>query len=133
MKLVVNTLLGVGMQAIAEAVVLGEKAGLDRLRLFDVLSKTAVVAPAHLGKLTKAREHNYRPEFAVGLMNKDFRLILEMALAVRAPMPVAAAAFPINNAEFAEHPDYDFCAVIDRMEDLAKINLARQQSDGETV
>src|SRR6266853_1748285 len=30
MKLVVNTLLGVGMQAIAEAVVLGEKAGLDR-------------------------------------------------------------------------------------------------------
>src|SRR5713101_1431475 len=29
MKLVVNTLLGVGMQAIAEAVVLGEKAGLD--------------------------------------------------------------------------------------------------------
>jgi 3-hydroxyisobutyrate dehydrogenase len=133
MKLVVNTLLGVGMQAIAEAVVLGEKAGLDRLRLFDVLSKTAVVAPAHLGKLTKAREHDYRPEFAVSLMNKDFRLILETALAVRAPMPVAAAAFPINNAEFAEHPDYDFCAVIDRMEDLAKINLARQQSDGETV
>src|SRR6266853_2741039 len=33
MKLVVNTLLGVGMQAIAEAVVLGEKAGLDRERL----------------------------------------------------------------------------------------------------
>jgi 3-hydroxyisobutyrate dehydrogenase-like beta-hydroxyacid dehydrogenase len=133
MKLVVNTLLGVGMQAIAEAVVLGEKAGLDRLRLFDVLSKTAVVAPAHLGKLKKAREHDYRPEFAVGLMNKDFRLILETALAVRAPMPVAAAAFPINNAEFADHPDYDFCAVIDRMEDLAKINFARQKSDGETV
>jgi 3-hydroxyisobutyrate dehydrogenase-like beta-hydroxyacid dehydrogenase len=133
MKLVVNTLLGVGMQAIAEAVVLGEKAGLDRLRLFDVLSKTAVVAPAHLGKLTKAREYDYRPEFAVGLMNKDFRLILDTALAVRAPMPVAAAAFPINNAEFADHPDYDFSAVIDRMEALAKINLARPKSNGETV
>ena len=37
MKLVVNTLLGVGMQAIAEAVVLGEKAGLDRERLLEVL------------------------------------------------------------------------------------------------
>ena len=35
MKLVVNTLLGVGMQAIAEAVVLGEKAGLDRKRLLE--------------------------------------------------------------------------------------------------
>ena len=30
MKLVVNTLLGVGMQAVAEAVVLGESAGLNR-------------------------------------------------------------------------------------------------------
>src|SRR5271167_3555983 len=49
MKLVVNTLLGIGMQAIAEALVLGEKAGLDRNRLLEVLSQTAVVAPAHVG------------------------------------------------------------------------------------
>ncbi len=133
MKLVVNTLLGVGMQTIAEALVLGENAGLDRQRLFEVLSKTAVIAPAHLGKLAKALEHDYQPEFAVGLMNKDFRLILDTAAAVRAPMPTAAAAFPINNAEFADHPDYDFCAVIDRMEDLARVNLARQRSRGETI
>jgi 3-hydroxyisobutyrate dehydrogenase-like beta-hydroxyacid dehydrogenase len=128
MKLVVNTLLGVGMQAIAEAVAFGEKAGLDRQRLFDVLSKTAVIAPAHVGKLLKAKEHDYRPEFAVGLMNKDFHLILETAAALRAPMPAAAAAFPINNAEFAEHPEYDFCAVIDRMEALANVNSARQKT-----
>ena len=128
MKLVVNTLLGVGMQAIAEAVVFGEKAGLDRQRLLDVLSKTALIAPAHLGKLTKAKEYDYRPEFAIGLMNKDFRLILETALAVCAPMPTTAAAFPINNAEFVGHPDYDFCAVIDRMEELANVNSARQKS-----
>ena len=133
MKLVVNALLGVGMQAIAEAVVLGEKSGLDRQRLFDVLSKTAVIAPAHLGKLTKAKEHDYRPEFAVGLMNKDFRLILETALAVRAPMPTVAAAFPINNAEFADHPDYDFSAVIDRMENVANVDSSRQKSQGETI
>ncbi len=133
MKLVVNTLLGVGMQAIAEAVVFGEKSGLDRLRLLDVLSKTAVIAPAHVGKLTKAREHDYRPEFAIGLMNKDFRLILDTAATVRAPMPTTAAAFPINNAEFADHPDYDFCAVIDRMEDLANVNAARQESQKETI
>lgn len=133
MKLVVNTLLGVGMQAIAEAVAFGEKAGLDRRRLLDVMSKTAVVAPAHLGKLTKAMELDYRPEFAIGLMNKDFRLILETALAVHAPMPATAASFPINNAEFVKHPDYDLSAVIDRMEDLARINLARQQSHGEAT
>jgi 3-hydroxyisobutyrate dehydrogenase-like beta-hydroxyacid dehydrogenase len=133
MKLVVNALLGVGMQAIAEAVVLGEKAGLDRQLLFDVLSKTAVIAPAHLGKLSKAKEHDYRPEFAVGLMNKDFHLILETAAAVRAPMPTVTAAYPINNAECADHPEYDFSAVIDRMEKMANVNSATQRSQAATV
>jgi len=133
MKLVVNTLLGVGMQAIAEAVVLGEKAGLNRQRIFDVLSKTAVIAPAHVGKLTKALKHDYRPEFAVGLMNKDFKLILETAFAVHAPMPTARAAFPINDAEFANHPEYDFSAVIERMEFLADVNPARIETPGEKI
>jgi 3-hydroxyisobutyrate dehydrogenase-like beta-hydroxyacid dehydrogenase len=133
MKLVVNALLGVGMQAIAEAVVFGEKAGLDRQLLLEVLAKTAVIAPAHLGKLTKAKERDYRPEFAVGLMNKDFHLILDTAAAVRAPMPTAAAAFPINNAEFAVHPDNDFSAVIDRMEELANVNSTRRKSEKEPI
>lgn len=44
-------------------------------------------------------------------MNRDFRLILDSALAVRAPMPTTAA-FPINHAEFEDHPDCDFCAVL---------------------
>jgi 3-hydroxyisobutyrate dehydrogenase-like beta-hydroxyacid dehydrogenase len=52
MKLVVNTLLGVGMQAIAEAVALGIKLDLPRELLFDTLSKTAVVAPVCSEKST---------------------------------------------------------------------------------
>jgi 3-hydroxyisobutyrate dehydrogenase-like beta-hydroxyacid dehydrogenase len=79
MKLVVNTLLGVGMQAIAEAVALGEKAGLDRNRLLDILSQTAVVAPAHVGKLQRAMNGDYSPQFPLRLMNKDFGLILNLA------------------------------------------------------
>jgi len=63
MKLVVNTLLGLGMQAIAEAVVLGEKAGLNRKRLLDVLSHTAVVAPAHMGKLARIAINDYTHSF----------------------------------------------------------------------
>jgi 3-hydroxyisobutyrate dehydrogenase-like beta-hydroxyacid dehydrogenase len=48
MKLVANTLLGVGMQAIAEAVAFGQKEGIDRHKLLEVLSHTAVIAPAHI-------------------------------------------------------------------------------------
>src|ERR1700730_9374847 len=65
MKLVANTLLGIGMQAIAEAVAVGEKAGLDRNRMLDVLSQTAVVAPAHVGKLQRAVSGDYSPQFPI--------------------------------------------------------------------
>ena len=133
MKLVVNTLLGVGMQAIAEAVVLGQKAGLDRRRLLDVLSKTAVVAPAHVGKLVKALTNDYKAQFGIGLMNKDFRLILDAAANLRVPMPTVAAAYPINTAEFSEHANTDFSAVIRRMEELANINSVKEKSEREPV
>jgi len=121
MKLVANTLLGVGMQAIAESVALGQKEGLDRHRLLEVLSHTAVIAPAHLGKLSRADRGDYSAQFAIGLMNKDFGLVLETAAAARVPMPATAAAFQMNVAEFNEGKEEDFSAVIMLMERLARV------------
>jgi len=121
MKLVVNTLLGIGMQAIAEAVALGEKAGLDRNRLLDVLSQTAVVAPAHAGKLQRAKKSDYSPQFPIRLMNKDFGLILNLAAAVGARMPAAGAAFEINARQTDEGAEQDFSAVILQMEKRAHL------------
>jgi 3-hydroxyisobutyrate dehydrogenase-like beta-hydroxyacid dehydrogenase len=121
MKLVVNTLLGIGMQAIAEAVALGEKAGLDRKRLLDVLSQTAVVAPAHVGKLQRAIKSDYSPQFPIRLMNKDFGLILELAASLGARMPAAGAAFEINARQLDEGAEQDFSAVILQMEKRAHL------------
>jgi 3-hydroxyisobutyrate dehydrogenase-like beta-hydroxyacid dehydrogenase len=117
MKLVVNSLLGIGMQAIAEAVALGEKAGLDRNRLLDVLSQTAVVAPAHVGKLQRAMMGDYSPQFPLRLMKKDFGLILNLAAAVGAQMPATRAAFAVNAAQAALGNEQDFSAVILQMEE----------------
>jgi 3-hydroxyisobutyrate dehydrogenase len=121
MKLVVNSLLGIGMQAIAEAVALGEKAGLDRNRLLDVLSHTAVVAPAHTGKLQRAMVGDYSPQFPLRLMNKDFGLILSLAAAVGAETPATRAAFEINAARSAHAQEQDFSAVILEMEQRAHL------------
>jgi 3-hydroxyisobutyrate dehydrogenase-like beta-hydroxyacid dehydrogenase len=122
MKLVVNTLLGVGMQAIAEAVALGEKAGLNRNRLLEVLSQTAVVAPAHADKLQRAMKNDYRPQFPIRLMNKDFGLIFNLAAAVGARMPAAGAAFEINARQSDEGAEQDFSAVILQMEKQAHLD-----------
>ena len=116
MKLVVNALLGIGMQAIAEAVALGEKAGLERNRLLDVLSQTAVVAPAHVGKLQRAMKSDYSPQFPIRLMNKDFGLILNLAAVVGARMPATGAAFEVNARQSEQEQEQDFSAVILQME-----------------
>jgi 3-hydroxyisobutyrate dehydrogenase len=121
MKLVVNTLLGLGMQAIAEAVVLGEKTGLDRKRLLEVLSKTAVVAPAHVGKLAKIAINDYSPQFPLRLMNKDFDLILTAAAKAQVRMPATEAAFYVSSEELAGENEEDFSAVLRRMEEVAGI------------
>jgi 3-hydroxyisobutyrate dehydrogenase-like beta-hydroxyacid dehydrogenase len=129
MKLVVNTLLGIGMQAIAEAVALGEKAGLDRNRLLDVLSETAVVAPAHVGKLESARKSDYSPQFPLRLMNKDFGLILALAAAVGVRMPATGAAFEINARQSEQGQEQDFSAVILQMEKQAHLGSLNRVGD----
>jgi 3-hydroxyisobutyrate dehydrogenase-like beta-hydroxyacid dehydrogenase len=121
MKLVVNTLLGVGMQAIAEAVVLGERAGLDRGRLLEVLSHTALIAPAHMGKLARVARNDYSPQFPLRLMNKDFQLILEAAAQEHVLMPATEAAFRVNAEELANGNEEDFSAVLRRVEEVAGV------------
>jgi 3-hydroxyisobutyrate dehydrogenase len=121
MKLVVNTLLGVGMQGVAEAVALGSRLDLPRDLLFDTLAKTAVVAPAHTGKLTSAKKHDYAPQFPLRLMRKDFGLILAAAAQFGLSMPATEAAAAINSAEAASESEEDFSAVIRRMEQEAGV------------
>jgi 3-hydroxyisobutyrate dehydrogenase-like beta-hydroxyacid dehydrogenase len=116
MKLVVNALLGVGMQALAEAVALGSRLDLPRDLLLDTLAKTAVVAPAHAGKLAAAKKHDYAPQFPLRLMRKDFGLILAAAEQLGLSMPATEAAAAINAEEAAAGGEDDFSAVIRRME-----------------
>jgi 3-hydroxyisobutyrate dehydrogenase-like beta-hydroxyacid dehydrogenase len=126
MKLVVNALLGIGMQAIAEAVAFGEKSGLDRNRLLEVLSQTAVVAPAHVGKLQRAMKNDYSPQFPLCLMHKDFGLMLSQAAAAGADMPATRAAFEVNSAQSTQGAEQDFSAVILEMEKRAHLGSAEQ-------
>jgi len=116
MKLVVNTLLGLGMQSIAEAVALGSGLGLPRDLLLDVLAKTAVVAPAHAGKLATAKRNDYAPQFPIRLMSKDFGLVLAAAEECGLSMPATEAAAVVSSAEAEAGGEEDFSAVIRRME-----------------
>jgi 3-hydroxyisobutyrate dehydrogenase len=103
MKLVVNALLGVGMQALGEALALGEKAGLDKGRLLDVLGETTLVSPRQKLALENVRRGEYPVTFALRLMHKDYGLILNEAASLHVPMPMSAIAAQMSAAELAGH------------------------------
>ncbi|HWZ31762.1 MAG TPA: NAD(P)-dependent oxidoreductase [Bryobacteraceae bacterium] len=122
MKLVVNTLLGVGMQTVAEAVALGSRLALPRELLLETLARTAVIAPALAGKLASAKQNNYAPQFPLRLMRKDFGLILNAAGRVHLAMPATEAAAIVNDTEAARGGEEDFSIVIRRMEEQAAVD-----------
>jgi len=111
MKLVVNLLLGVDMQAIAEAISLGEHLRIDRNILFDVLSKTAVVPPAFVGKFQKIKSGDYSPEFPLRWMSKDMDLVQEAAKNSGAELPAAAVAQAVLASHVPTHGDQDLSAI----------------------
>lgn len=92
MKLVVNAMVHALNGALAEALVLAEKAGLDRAAAYDVIAASAVGAPFVAYK----RESYLRPEeapvaFALDLVAKDLALADTLATRVGSPMPQLAA------------------------------------------
>ncbi|HTE83988.1 MAG TPA: NAD(P)-dependent oxidoreductase [Dehalococcoidia bacterium] len=112
MKLVANALLGAEMQALAEAIALGERAGLDREALLNTLGGTAVLTSGQKSKLENVRAGAYPVTFALRLMWKDLGNVLRLAQACAVPMPVTAAAQQVYAAEQARGIEEDFSAVI---------------------
>jgi 3-hydroxyisobutyrate dehydrogenase-like beta-hydroxyacid dehydrogenase len=111
MKLVVNLLLGLDMQAIAEAVSLGEHLKIDRNLMLDVLSRTAVIPPAFVGKFQKIKNNDYSPEFPLRLMSKDMDLAMNAARSSGAVLPAASAAQSVLASNVSANGDLDLAAI----------------------
>src|SRR2546430_9495251 len=127
MKLVVNTLLGLSMQALAEAIALGEKAGLEKRLLLDVLGQTTVLTPGQKSKLDNVRQEQYPTNFALSLMHKDFSLVLSQAYDVSVSMPATAAAQQMYTAAMAKGMDEDFSIMIQFMKELAGLSTRSEE------
>jgi 3-hydroxyisobutyrate dehydrogenase len=120
MKLVANLLLGVNMEAIAEAVSLGEHLQLNRDLLLDVLPKTAVIAPAFLGKFQKIKAGDYSPQFPLHLMSKDMNLVDSAANRSGAVLPATSSTKHIFEDALAGRGALDLSSVTTYVETLAQ-------------
>jgi 3-hydroxyisobutyrate dehydrogenase-like beta-hydroxyacid dehydrogenase len=117
MKLVVNTLLGLGVQALAESLTLGERMGLSKDTLIEVLTTTVVVSPSQKIKMQNALANNYDVAFSLANMYKDFGLIIDQAHKTLTPMPATAAAVQVSAVGMSRKLDKDFSVVINLLEE----------------
>jgi 3-hydroxyisobutyrate dehydrogenase/2-hydroxy-3-oxopropionate reductase len=86
-KLAVNALVHAIDVGLSEALVLAEKAGVDRTAAYDVFAAGAAAAPFVLYKRPAFEHPDDAPlTFTLDLMAKDLELILALAEAVDAPM-----------------------------------------------
>jgi 3-hydroxyisobutyrate dehydrogenase len=117
MKLVVNTLLGLGVQALAESLTLGERMGISKNKLVEVLNNTVVVSPSQKIKMQNALSNNYDVAFSLSNMYKDFGLILDQAQKTFTPMPATAASLQVDAIGMSRKLDKDFSVVIKLLEE----------------
>lgn len=124
-KICNNMILGITMIGTCEAFALADKLGLDRQKMFDVVStssgaswsiNTYCPAPG-VGPISPA-DHGYAPGFAAELMVKDLGLAQDAAIAADADTPLGAAAAELYR-QFVEDEDglgKDFSAMLLRFE-----------------
>jgi len=124
-KICNNMILGVTMIATCEAFALADKLGLDRQKMFDVVSTSSgqswtmnTYCPAPGVGPKSPADNGYKPGFAAELMLKDLRLSQQAAEAADADTPMGQMAAAIY-ARFVEDEGgrgMDFSAILPRFE-----------------
>ncbi|MPL73127.1 3-hydroxyisobutyrate dehydrogenase [bioreactor metagenome] len=123
-KICNNMILGVTMIATCEAFALADKLGLDRQKMFDVVSTSSgyswtmnAYCPAPGVGPQSPADNDYKPGFAAELMLKDLRLSQQAAEAADAdtPMGQLAAALYATFVEAEDGRGKDFSAMLPRL------------------
>jgi 3-hydroxyisobutyrate dehydrogenase-like beta-hydroxyacid dehydrogenase len=112
MKLAVNSVLHGLNQAVAEALVLVERAGIDLPLAYDVLQQSAAGAPfVHYKREAYLRPDQTPVAFRLALARKDVRLVLDLADEVDVVMTQAKANLAVLDAAVATFGDQDMSAL----------------------
>lgn len=128
-KICNNMILGVTMIATCEAFALADKLGLDRQKMFDVVSTSSgyswsmnAYCPAPGVGPTSPADNDYRPGFAAELMLKDLRLAQAAAEGADADTPMGALAMQLYRSFVEEEggTGRDFSAMLPRFAEKSR-------------
>jgi 3-hydroxyisobutyrate dehydrogenase-like beta-hydroxyacid dehydrogenase len=111
-KLAMNLLLDLEVEAFAEALALVTRAGVPGQSLFEVMQSSMGRSPVIDLKGSNMLKGEFKPSFPLRLMHKDVGLALELGNQLGVPLPAAAAAREVLSAvKGAAKEDVDFSAL----------------------
>lgn len=99
-KLVINLILAGNRLALAEGLVLGDKAGLEQNNLLEVLKDSAASSKTMIDKGPKMINADYSKQGQIKTSLKDNRLMLEQGQILGSPMLVTSAISQCYQAAF---------------------------------
>ena len=111
-KLAMNLLLNLQVEAFAEALALVTRAGVPGQSLFEVMQSSMGRSPVIDLKGSNMLKGEFKPSFPLRLMHKDVGLALDLGNQLGVPLPAAAAAREVlSSVKGAAKEDVDFSAL----------------------
>jgi 3-hydroxyisobutyrate dehydrogenase-like beta-hydroxyacid dehydrogenase len=124
LKLINNLIMGVAIEAVAEALVLAAKAGIDPQKVLEITSVGGARTGAMETRGPRMIKHDFTPHFSISNMHKDLSGALKLAEEVGVSLPATSIAREILRAAKSQGKgDLDSCSVITVLEALANTNV----------
>jgi 3-hydroxyisobutyrate dehydrogenase len=105
MKLVNNLVLGTFMAVIAEATVLGERSGIQKETVLDILAAGAGNSGVMNAKKERILKEDFTTHFSAALIYKDLHYLQDLARALRVPLFTGAVTKEIFALTFRENKE----------------------------
>jgi 2-hydroxy-3-oxopropionate reductase len=125
-KLANQIIVAANIEALSEAMVLAQKAGVDPERVFNAIRGGLAGSTVMEAKAPMMLDRNFRAGFRIRLHQKDLRNVLQTAQELNVPLPVTALLQQmlgslVNDGE----QDLDHSAILHFLEKLAHVEVKK--------
>jgi 3-hydroxyisobutyrate dehydrogenase-like beta-hydroxyacid dehydrogenase len=122
LKLINNLIMGVAIEAVAEALVLAAKADIDPQKVIGITSVGGARTGAMETRGARMIKHEFSPHFSTNNMYKDLSSALKLAEEVGVSLPATSIAREMLRAAKSQGKgDLDSCVVVTILEAMASI------------
>lgn len=132
LKLTLNLIMGLELQALSEAVAFGVGRGLDRAVVLEAIAGSGFSSPVMSFKARRMAARRYgEPDFRLALMAKDLALVDHGAATAGISLPLAASARRTHDSAVAAGlGDLDCAAIMTPFEAARNGHGPRESSNG---